>query len=81
MSRKKRAIENPKAEDPLEGEDRGKRLVTLQRHGKVVESREDEVRAWVDLLVDWEKKSEEGSSGLSRRKKSKRQRFMFRKRE
>lgn len=80
MTKKKNATENPETDNPLKGEDRGKRLATLQRHGKAVKSKEDEVRAWVDLLVDSEKKSEEGSAILSKRKKSKRQWIRFRKR-
>ncbi len=80
MSRKKRATENPETDNPLKGEDRGKRLATLERHGKTVKSKEDEVRAWVELLVDWEEKSERGGAFLNRRKNRRRFRFKVRKR-
>lgn len=72
MSRRKGATE---IYNPLKGEDSGKRLATLERHGKAVKSKEDEVRAWVDLLEDWRKKSEKGSALLNRWKNRKRFRF------
>lgn len=81
MSKKRRAVENPKAESPLEGEELRKRLATLERYGRRLESREKELRAWVETLAEWEKKNEEGGAILSKRKKSKRQWLRFRRRE
>ncbi|MCK5292746.1 MAG: hypothetical protein KAR39_12120 [Thermoplasmata archaeon] len=71
MSRRRRETTNPVIQHPLKGKDRGQRLATLERYGKTSTSKEAEVRAWVEILVDWEKKSEKGSTSPNRRRNRK----------
>jgi hypothetical protein len=63
------------------GKDRVKRRATLERYGRKSESKEDEIRAWFDVLEEWEEKSGKAGARVSRRRGRKRPTVVKRKRK
>lgn len=81
MAEKEEETEERDAEHSLRRGGIEKRHAKLDLYGKQVDSIEDELRAWSELISKSEREAEEKRGFLGRRKVPKRSRFRLRKRE